>query len=488
MLKKVVEILEKSGPMLSGQLAKIYEKKYNVSNVNAKKAISRAKKPVLKSKSIPFASNQSFVYLQKDENNKQYWDSLFIAISEHSNYASAIIFALIGQGGIMSKNLLPAYSISPTEKLIGHRLYEDLQKQLKDSKIILDYDDDYIELNKSFPIKRSPKFSHSKGIELAKELVLADFNDMLRKTNAISYDKGKEWNDFSKFRWAFTAPSYVHGISMWNSKERKLKPGFFIADIVLQKNASKQEVSFFTEKINIIKSFKNASNFIPVLIVYSLDNEALEFLKKNQVIIAFIDRLFGDDYKILLDDLINIMTKATEMVRNNPEKIDRFFNNMAKQDGRYNNIVGDLFEYMVADLQREIGVRDLEMNINIPAQKTKSGWPKEVDILISKNGSIYIIECKATKSMIDEDEIDKWLSTKIVDAHYFFRYEYPQKPFVFQFWSVGGFTDKAIEKLESAQQLTKKYGIDFYDKTRMLKFANDNNAKVFVRRINEHFR
>lgn len=48
MSKKVVTLLNKYGPMLSGELARKFEHEYGASNTAARQALSRAKKPVNK--------------------------------------------------------------------------------------------------------------------------------------------------------------------------------------------------------------------------------------------------------------------------------------------------------------------------------------------------------------------------------------------------------------------------------------------------------
>ena len=47
-MNKVAELLKRHGPMISGDLARLYEKAYNVSNETARKALSRSKAPVKK--------------------------------------------------------------------------------------------------------------------------------------------------------------------------------------------------------------------------------------------------------------------------------------------------------------------------------------------------------------------------------------------------------------------------------------------------------
>ena len=48
MSKRVIDVLNKEGPMLSGKLAHILEVEYGISNVAARQALSRARNPVNK--------------------------------------------------------------------------------------------------------------------------------------------------------------------------------------------------------------------------------------------------------------------------------------------------------------------------------------------------------------------------------------------------------------------------------------------------------
>ena len=58
MSKKVIDILNRYGPMLSGKLARIFEKEYGVSNMAARQALSRARSPVNKIYTLSFEKNQ----------------------------------------------------------------------------------------------------------------------------------------------------------------------------------------------------------------------------------------------------------------------------------------------------------------------------------------------------------------------------------------------------------------------------------------------
>ena len=55
MSKRVIDVLNKEGPMLSGKLAHILEVEYGISNVAARQALSRARNPVNKIQTLSFA-------------------------------------------------------------------------------------------------------------------------------------------------------------------------------------------------------------------------------------------------------------------------------------------------------------------------------------------------------------------------------------------------------------------------------------------------
>ena len=82
MSKKVVALLRKHGPMLSGKLAKLFETEYGVSNTAARQALSRAKSPVNKNCTLSFEKNQKFFYLEDQFMSNRYITAFLDAIKE----------------------------------------------------------------------------------------------------------------------------------------------------------------------------------------------------------------------------------------------------------------------------------------------------------------------------------------------------------------------------------------------------------------------
>ena len=84
-MNRIEILLKQYGPMLSGDLAKKYEKKYNASNEAARKAISRARSPIQKIKYFPFEKNQIFCYLEEQYNTSSYKKMLYSSLKKHSS-------------------------------------------------------------------------------------------------------------------------------------------------------------------------------------------------------------------------------------------------------------------------------------------------------------------------------------------------------------------------------------------------------------------
>ena len=84
MSQKVIDLLKKHGPMLSGKLAHLFEKEYGVSNEAARQALSRAKSPVNKICTLSFEKNQKFFYLESQFMSHNYVDRLLENIKEYS--------------------------------------------------------------------------------------------------------------------------------------------------------------------------------------------------------------------------------------------------------------------------------------------------------------------------------------------------------------------------------------------------------------------
>lgn len=480
-MNKVAELLKKQGPMLSGDLARLYERTYGVSNEAARKAISRATSPVKKLYKIKFDKNQIFYYLDSQFMGSQYVDSLLQAVETHSKVVYTYIQAFISQSGVVSKELLPSFVSAPIGKVKGHRQHEDVLAKLIDAQIIRDSGEDTYSISPMFHEAINAK--RSRGLEIAKNVITRDFNSWARGVNLVAFEQGKclfENPCFGQFQWAYTAPSYIQPLYSYESK----KPGFVVADVFFGKTATPDSIKFFLQKIKVLRSYKNIQPFLPVLLVDKVDHEALQLLKESKVMVALLNNMFSDKYTELLNDLVNVFANATAILANDPGQIHDLFEAVEKSEGRYNNLAGDLFELLVGSYYARVGCQYLKSQEEVIDYET--GKKKEIDLLVVKDGKCIIVECKAQKAKLSGEYVRKWLNENIPVIRKCLLAREHYSKMEFQLWSVSGFDDEALTLLKKTEKNTK-YSVLYYDKEQMISVAKDKGDQYFVDIMKKHF-
>lgn len=484
MSKKVIDLLKKHGPMLSGKLARIFENEYGVSNTAARQALSRAKRPVNKICTLSFEKNQKFFYLENQFMSQQYIDRLLEGIKENSQINWIYICAFRAQYGFVSKSILPALVSSPVKNVKGHKLHTRVINDLIKCDIIEDYDETRWKLRDWVP-DTVHNLSHSIGIEVAKKQIVNDFAGWAGNINLVGYGSKKtifESAEFANFQWAFTAPSYVQPVYNMESQ----KNGFVVGDVFYGKTATLEDIQFFINKISIIRSYKKLPCFLPVLLLDNATPEALKVLKDHKVVVAFIKNLFDIRYVELLAEIVNVFTNASAIVAKKPDKIEKLFSEISKSEGRYNDIIGDFFEIMVGYYYQCAGCRylDIGKTICIPG----SDKTNELDLLVVRDGKVIVVECKATHSAIDEIYVEKWLGKNIPQIRKWLNEKYSEiGNFEFQLWSLGGFSPIALDKLKEAKENTKKYRIEFFDKEQILEEIQQKKVQHLADLLRKYF-
>ena len=84
MSQKVIEVLKKYGPMLSGKAAHLLENEYHLSNEAARQCLSRATLPVHKLSRLPYEKRQKFLYLEEQFGTSAYYKNLLESIQSSS--------------------------------------------------------------------------------------------------------------------------------------------------------------------------------------------------------------------------------------------------------------------------------------------------------------------------------------------------------------------------------------------------------------------
>lgn len=480
-MTQIESILKNNGPMLSGDLATILLKNGVATKDAARKQIQRAKSPVRKIRGF-FTDNQSFLYLEGQFQRDVFFQGLGNAFSASAKRCAAIISLIEYHYGFMSSEHAPAYSFSPVNKLIGHKLFKGVVQELQNLNVI-SYEEGLYRLHADMMDNTVVNLTKYKAIETAKNFVLAQFTSWARSIGLVSYNTAQYYSEFSKFQWAFTSPSYIKSLTRYDNQ--KLIPAFVLADILIGKEATEQNVSFFIEKVLIVSAQRNSSRILPFLIVESVTPDALKKLKENGIVVAFVNKLFGIEYQQLLQSLINTITNAGAILKKNPEayldliqKINRLV------DGKTNNLRGDLFELAVGYYHsRQCQSLDIGKRILF------EGQPKEIDVLAIYHDCIVVSECKGYKSLLTLSVVEEWVTQKLPLLRDWILDQppYEGKHIVFQLWSTGGFDVQALEYLQHISARTKKYRIEFFDQEQIKIKAKDTGSKKFSEILQQYY-
>jgi len=468
------DYIKQKGPLLSSQLITYYEDE-NTSKDAIRKRLERLPESIGRIRGF-FKDNQTFFYHKEQQFTEKYFSVLIESLKTSAKQHYCIINSLQYHKGYIKKDELASYSFSPIENLKSHKNFSNVLKDLIRIGLIIE-EEDYYTLSPN--VGYSNNKNAYKAIEIVKKNILSHFYDLNRNIGFISYNGGNFNSEFSKFQFSFTAPSYICGLS---------KPSFVLADIMIGGSNDEENINFFLTKINTIKKTHKKSNFIPYLITDSLPNEAFNKLKENGIVIGLIDKLFGREYKELMESLIDVITNISVILKKEPNKFIEIIEKFDKLiDGKTNNLRGDLFEFIVGYYHS-----NLCQSIDIDKiYRDDDGKKKEVDVYASYQDKIILCECKAYKTPISLEIIEEW-NEKIA-----FVYKVIEKnrsligdknrDIIFEFWSISGFSQEATQYLQEKKNNLKKYKIEFYKRDEILKKAKDSNANKITDIMNEYF-
>jgi hypothetical protein len=467
------------GPLLSGDLGRLMAAELGLSNAASRKQLSRYTFPVRRLSGF-FSNNQAFFYLPDHVADGSFGEVFLEAIKSSAKRLHVLICALQYNKGYLHTNEIAAYSFSPTENLRGHKRFDVLIKDALRLNII-QVEGDYYKLSNQFFPGNAIDFRYAKAISIARNFLLNQFADWSRMIGMVSFESVEFYREFSKFHWAFSAPSYVGTLPQ--TGEDGMKPAFVLGDVVIGNEVANEHVQFFIEKFKIVKSLKGHSRIMPFLIVDVIPKESLVQLKQLGVVVGFVFKLFGSGYSELVKTLIQTVNNAGAILKKNPESFLQLMDRInTLTEGKTNNLRGDVFELAVGYYHaRKSRHFDVGKKIYV------DGQPYELDVFAVYADRVVIAECKGTKSGVTLGELDDWLS-KIIDLRRWIDMQeaYDGKRHEFEFWSTGGFTNEAQKKILVVSR-AKKYGNHYLDKDAIILKAKETGTSKFVNILNQYF-
>ncbi|MCW3107670.1 MAG: hypothetical protein JWQ09_2176 [Segetibacter sp.] len=481
-MTNISKYIESQGGILSGQLAEYLVKTQNIEESAARKRVERLKSPIHRLKGL-FADNQSFIYHSDNYNSQNYFEKLEEAFETSAKRCFAVIVAINYNHGIILKSDLANYTFSPITKIKGHLLYSTLIDKLKQANVLIDHDEQHYSLNKFISNEVEPNFRHNKSIQFVKELVINQFAIWSRNIGLCSFKTGEMNKEVGGFQFTFASPSYINGLVQY--KDSVPKPGFVVADVLIGNSTTTKEVEFFLQKINAIRASNPSLKLFPVLILDGVEIHAMNKLKKTGVLIATIREIFGESYNELLKNLINTITNAGVILKKDPESYINLMTQLTKLvNGKTNNLRGDLFELAVGYYY---GKQCQSLDIGKKVRTENEIKEREIDVLANYESEVRVVECKGYNYPVDKEYVEKYLSDKIPAVRKWLEKVFPNKRQVFEIWSTGGFNLEATELLAKAKSNTKKYSIDYLDKTHILERANELHTSKFSEILKDYY-
>jgi len=474
-MTSIENILEDSGPTISSDLARKVAEKESISYNTASQRVSR--ESGLERLEGFFKSNQSLVFLPKHREDGEVLRFLARQMELHGKKYWFTLNSIRYHSGTLSRRFLETYSFYPIEALESHLTFNQVMQKFVKEDILVYGTDDYTFSRRLRYNGLNPFLSHT--LETIKLNVLDSFSSQAKNIGLVSYDSGELFAEYGKFRWAFKGVCPVRGLK--NGKDF----GFVLADILLGRPTRKKDVEFFIKKIEAVQSFQNASRIIPVLLVDSLDHEAMMWLKEKGVVLGFVKELFGSKYAETLNDLITILTNAGASLAKNPNKYLELIAELRKyNDGLLKNIKGALFEYVAGHYYIY-----KHANIEMGREIFENKGLHDIDIMSTFNDRVVFAECKGRISPTPIEDINKWLKVKVPAFRTWFGKQEANKSKVveFEYWSSAGYTEDAKKRIIEVEKEYKRSMVRFLGPNEIMERAKEMKNKKLQKELNTFF-
>ena len=467
-----------NGPSLSSDIKSELINITKISDVAARKQISRANGDVFHLRNITFPKNESFLYLKDQYQTSRFYQNLYESLIKVNSITGYVLSVMDCLGGKVSINKFNTFA--PVEYASKKNLINKIKEQL----LSIDFIQEDSNSNGEKFLQLNPLFySTTRAISIVHEekqlLSVITVEDFFKKNSFGSYNKFEQYGNFSGYTWDITCPSYL--LPFRKISNEKILPGFLVADVLPEKNISERHVKYFIEKIENLTHKKNVRPFLPFLIGEHFSDDALMLLREKGVCVSVFDNLLGKSTADLLRDIILTMEECKSQIKgDNSEKIEKILKSILVYEGKTINIKGSLFEMLVANIIYKLTNGFVKIGKLIELNREKA----EIDIFCEKGVSGFlIIECKAHKAYITREDIDRW-KNRITLIYQWIQSinEYKNRSITFEYWCTSDYDKDALDLLKTMKEC-KKYQVEYKNLNDIKKICSStpdlkNHAKV----------
>lgn len=459
----LAEILKTIGPCLSTELTSYLVTHLGLSPAAARQRVSRGAPQIKRLAHLPFARKARFLYHQDDYSSPYYWERLYTAIFETNGPYARALGAVQAREAVPISHFLGACGapIAQKKQISAQTVLDRLVAANVLVRETLPGLGPCVMTKRIYELQQQnlDEFSLAIRSRLTTESILLDsIREWLRRLAMVSFDtvrtRGKEQPRVGTFAWDLTAPSYLTSV-LTRLKDKGIKPGWVVCDVLMIENVQLAHVEPFLHKVRSLDALKNIGRTMFILVAQSYDAEAFKALRSAGIMPATPASLFGKDVADGFRELIKTLNDAAVGVVN-PERFDQLFSKLGKLEGAVGNMRGAFFELLVAEVVRKTAAVQIKLN---KICKGDDG-DAEVDVYHLNDGIVaQMIECKgiAPGSMVDDEEIVLWLTTRIKRVRHHLQHLGWSGPLPrFELWTSGVLSEQARQRVEKTRQANAK--------------------------------
>lgn len=411
-----------------------------------RKAISRLQTPYNKLKFIHLSNNAQILYYKDIWKTTDFCNKVTLILREENSVYAMALDAIKARGGFIVEKYFPIISGSGEQKkhIWPNKIKDNLISAgllTRDNNIL--YLTEYID---SIKLSVNPYC-------IQEQIILQLVEDWLKKLNFIAYKKTchKQLSgDLPKFAttyWDITAPSYLLPLMQNNLQ------GSVLCDLFLNEITDISQIQYVMKKLELLSISKRIPKHLPIIIAPSFSKNAFIELKRNGIIPASFDNLFGMETAKLFTDLYFSLQNLAAAVTRDPNKVYTIFTKIAAFESISNQIRGPLFEMICVHYVHSSNLGYIENGKSIFCNKLRKYL--EIDIINESPKEVFIVECKGylPNHLIEYSEVKEWLSNiyQIRQELISTNQANINKKFIFNFWTSSDFTAEALSLLENTK-------------------------------------
>ncbi|MBC6624412.1 hypothetical protein [Pseudomonas sp.] len=495
----IAEILKRDGPMLSSDLSKLLEQRHGLNATAARKRVERGCEGMSKLSHIIFPHRARFLYLEKNYGSPFFFQNLMVALKKTGSSYFTALNALELRDNIMPRGhflIACGAPVAQKKHISSESLLERLIKATLVKEITVPGGEScIIRCDVEHILDATSLWAKMKSRLIAEKITLLAVKDWSRNLGMVSYDSVETREDedttnlpkVGTFNWDLAGPSYL--FPMRGQAIVGVKPGFLVCDLALNGRVSLEHIGAFVRKCITLRSLPKVGKCLQIFVAEEYEAEAFALLKKEGIIPATTESLFGRDVAKALKNLCAILTDTAKLTQN-PEALEKIFDDLSRIEGAASTLRGSLFEFAVAQIAKfTLPGYEQEMNRIV---KNLLGDKAEIDVLaVRRNHEVVFIECKGIHPVttLDDDEINKWLDKRIPVLRAFAKThsEWAGMDLRFELWTSGRFSERALSLVSARQAESHKFLIQLRDAEYVLAQAVASKDKGLLRTYEQHF-